>query len=238
MEEEIWKDINGYEGLYKISNFGRVKSLARWTNSLFGKPRYLTEKIMTIQIVGGGYHSVRLCKNGTKTNFKIHRLVATHFISNPNNLPQVNHLSGIKKDNSIENLEWCNALHNMRHAWKMGLINNQGENCTNSKLTDQNILDIRQQYNKGLSYRQLSKKFSVSLNCIYNIINRKTWNHLGGRKNRVYKGKFSQKLNKDNILEIRTLHENGLSNAEISRRFKVSDRHISAIVRRQKWKHI
>lgn len=107
MEEE-WRDVAGYEGLYQISNFGRVKSLPR--NGATNKP-----KILRPNIKKTGYIHYVLRKNNAPKTFSAHRLVANAFISNPNNLPQVNHINGDKANNSVDNLEWCTQLENIRH---------------------------------------------------------------------------------------------------------------------------
>ena len=101
---EEWKDIKGYEGLYQISNKGRVKSL--------GNNKTKKEKILKPRKCNG-YFSVRLCKKGEKPKpFDIHRLVAEHFLPNPDNLPVVNHKDENKLNNNVENLEWCTFAYN------------------------------------------------------------------------------------------------------------------------------
>ncbi len=111
--QEIWKDIEGYEGLYQVSNLGRTKSLKR----KFVKE----EKILTYTKNKKGYLQVSLAKNGKTKTERVNRLVAKTFIPNPKNLPQVNHIDGNKLDNSIENLEWCDCKYNINEAWKIGL---------------------------------------------------------------------------------------------------------------------
>ena len=113
---EIWKDIEGYEGFYKISNFGRVKSLKRKDT----KGRTVRERILKPCIVDG-YYSVTLYKDIRKI-FKIHRLIAMAFIPNIENKPFINHIDGNKKNNSIDNLEWVTNQENIKHAFKIGLI--------------------------------------------------------------------------------------------------------------------
>lgn len=111
MEEEIWKDIEGYEGLYQVSNLGRVKSLAR----VDAIGHFRKEKILSTYCVRG-YLLVTLCKNKKQTHFFVHRLVATAFIPNPDNLPVINHKSENKNENNIENLEWCTHNYNCNYG--------------------------------------------------------------------------------------------------------------------------
>lgn len=105
--QEIWKDIKEYEGLYQVSNLGKVKSLKR-------------NKIITPKLIHS-YFSVILYNKKNYKNFRIHRLVAQAFIPNPNNYPQVNHIDGNKLNNSVNNLEWCTQSHNMKEAYRIGL---------------------------------------------------------------------------------------------------------------------
>lgn len=117
---EIWKDINGYEGLYQVSNLGRVKRLRKQVNYRHGK-RFINEKIMKIKNNGNGYMLVSLTKQKIPKNKYVHRLVAESFIPNLNNKKYINHLDGIKSNNTLENLEWCTQSDNNIHAYKMGL---------------------------------------------------------------------------------------------------------------------
>lgn len=98
---EIWRDIKDYEGLYQVSNLGRVKSL-----------KYGKEKILKGYKYRGGYLRVDLYKERKVKHFPIHRLVASAFINNPNNLPQVNHKDEDKTNNCAENLEYCDSSYN------------------------------------------------------------------------------------------------------------------------------
>lgn len=116
--EMIWKQINGYEGLYEISNNGKVKSLSRYAKCVsHNKPitRLTSEHLLTptISLRGKqGYPCVTLSKNGVYKRFLIHRLVAQAFIPNPNNLPCVNHKDENPLNNNVENLEWCTYAYN------------------------------------------------------------------------------------------------------------------------------
>ncbi len=111
---EIWKPILGYEGLYEVSNLGKVRSL-NWKNKK-GVVHELTYKLTR------NYFSVGLTKQGKQKWHKVHRLVATAFIDNPENKPQVNHKDCNKLNNCVSNLEWCTASENMRHAENNGLM--------------------------------------------------------------------------------------------------------------------
>ena len=103
--EEIWKDIKGYEGLYQVSNFGKIKSL---TKKIVQKKRefYKKETILNGYSRKDGYLMVNLFKNQKCRHFLIHRLVATAFISNPENKPTINHIDANKTNNVVSNLEW------------------------------------------------------------------------------------------------------------------------------------
>ena len=119
--QETWKDIDGYEGLYQISNLGRVKSLNKVIIKKNGVHHPFKEKILSHEVNNKGYITTTLCKNTKIKVFLVHRLVAKAFIPNPNNLSQVNHKDGNKENNHANNLEWCTQSINMRHAYKQGL---------------------------------------------------------------------------------------------------------------------
>lgn len=115
---EVWKDVVGYEGLYQVSNLGRVKSLPKKKG--YGVGYTQKEKLLKIAN-NGAYLFVRLGKNGTYKNLFVHRMVAQAFIPNTGNKCDVNHKNGIKTDNRMENLEWNTRQENIIHSYKNGL---------------------------------------------------------------------------------------------------------------------
>ena len=117
---EDWKDIKGYEGLYLISNYGRVMSLRRKKSTGKGY-YYLESKILKQSKTTTGYWKIELNKNGVKKSFKVHRLVAQHYIANPYDKENINHKDGNPLNNYFENLEWVNQGENVTHSLEMGL---------------------------------------------------------------------------------------------------------------------
>lgn len=116
-----------------------------------------------------------LMKNNKQKCFRVHRLVADHFISNPSNHKYINHIDGIKHNNYFRNLEWCSSSHNQKHAFKNGLKNNTGKNNSNSKLTESEVSRIK---TKVFSSKYYAQCFGVNQQTIRDIWNGKRWKHI------------------------------------------------------------
>ena len=154
MNNEVWKDVKNYEGLYQVSNLGKLRSLKR---------NGTTGKLLKGFYDQCGYIRVALCKNNKAKKYKLHRLIAEAFIPNPNNLPQINHDNGIKTDNRVENLEWCTASFNTKHSYINNLNKTRGKKI---KVTNKNnnydqtfrsmrLASMKMGYNKGYLFKKI-----------------------------------------------------------------------------------
>lgn len=181
-QEEIWKDIVGYDGFYQVSNLGNVKSIDRYVKHNYGDLSRRIQKGITIKLTinSDKYYCVTLGKNGKHKTFTVHRLVAIAFLENTLNNNIINHKDGIKTNNHYTNLEWCTTQQNTQHATENNLIP-FGENHGMSKLTDEKVKEIRQKYERNGLYNTyyLAKKYNVSRTLIGLVINNKIWKRVG-----------------------------------------------------------
>lgn len=145
-QKEIWKDIEGYEGYYQISNLGKIKSLERWVNNRFGTLSKRKERILkSKRNKSSRYAYIMLCINNNIKTCTLHRLLAQHFIPNPHNYPIINHKDHNSFNNSLDNLEWTTQSQNVRHAYEAG-------RCEKLKKKNSELLKIRHQ-NKDLTLK-------------------------------------------------------------------------------------
>ncbi|KEF40157.1 NUMOD4 motif/HNH endonuclease [Schinkia azotoformans MEV2011] len=175
MVSEVWKEVKGYEGLYEISNHGRVRSL--------DKVDYLGRKyksrIMKPQKNNKGYYQVIFTKDRKIKSHYVHRLVALAFLPNSDRKFQVNHIDGKKQNNSVENLEWVTQEENIQHAYDTGLncASNRakGERSGKAKLTKNQVIEIYTRVHKGESGPILANEFGVTRYTISDIKRGKIW---------------------------------------------------------------
>lgn len=150
---DLWVPINGYEGLYEVSSAGVIRSLPRVDR--FG--RSIPGVVLKLYKHSSGYSSVGLCKCGVKTQYLVHRIVASNFIGQPPEGFVANHINGNKKDNRVENLEWCSMADNNKHAHRTGLnyISEKNRSCTSERMKKRHA-ESRQRKSKILARREVA----------------------------------------------------------------------------------
>lgn len=180
-DEEVWKNVVGYEGLYEVSSHGRVRSVRRLVNrstsvySMSGKIRKLTLK-------GGhnqGYLLVSLCRDGHKQLCRVHRLVAEAFLEKPLGCDVVNHLDNIRDNNHYLNLEWTTMQGNSQHAVNQGRnhIPDKGEASVFAVHSLETVLDLRVKYKTFKdTVKDLAREEGIAYTTLLAIIKRETWN--------------------------------------------------------------
>ncbi len=186
MQEEIWKDILEYEGIYQISNIGRIKKLKKiHPKNQFDKIEMIKKLRTTIY----GYAGTILCKKNKQKNVFAHRLVAQAFIPNPENKPQVNHINGIKTDNRVENLEWVTCSENIIHAFK----NNLKKITTTRHIVQ---CDINGNFIKEWgSLIEVKNKLGISSSIICGVCKNKIGRRTAGGYKWIYKEDYDEQQN-------------------------------------------
>jgi hypothetical protein len=170
LENEIWKPVVGYEDIYNVSCFGRIK---RIKTKIYSVKRncYVWKNEHIIAQNTHIYKQFSIRANGKMYALKIHRVIAEAFIPNPENKPCVNHINGIKTDNRIENLEWCTFSENTKHAYSNGLIQV-------GKLKEYQVLEIFKRAHNGENLTNIAKEFNVHKSNISDIKNKKIWKNI------------------------------------------------------------
>jgi hypothetical protein len=160
--KEIFKEVKGWEGLYQISNCGRVKRIG-------GYKEYLKPFLST-----HGYPTVVLQHLGRKLKISVHRLVALHFLNNPFGHKCVNHIDNDPCNNMVENLEWCTQEMNVRHAVKQKR-HSYGEKSSHAKLIGSEVNEIKRLHGLGIKEKDLATRYNVHQCTINRIVNNKNW---------------------------------------------------------------
>lgn len=165
--EEIWKPVKGFEGVYEISSKGNIKSLDRIVEKInysklgnsFVQQQKVKGKVLIPSKDKYGYLRLSTQVEGKRYSFKLHRLVAEAFIPNPNNKPCINHISGVKDDNRVENLEWCTYSENNQHAIDSGLKVMKSGKCAARLEYETKVFDMEGNYLYSLyGHKELKEK--------------------------------------------------------------------------------
>lgn len=166
---EEWRPIAGWERHYQVSNLGRVRNVRRWSKRF--------NRVLKGSHAGHGYLVVNLNYEGRNERWYVHRLVATTFIPNPDNKPEVNHLKGIRTDNRASELEWATTAENILHACRV-LGSRIGSKHHLAILTESDIQPIFDALTRGASQYEIAKTFGVSRGTIQKVVERRTWIHV------------------------------------------------------------
>lgn len=178
MQEE-WRWIEGYEGRYEVSDCGRVRSHYTSRDTLRSQPRLLRP-----WVINSGYPVIELHTQKAGKKYLVHRLVAAAFVPNPLGAPHVNHRDSDRLNSNASNLEWVTRSENQKHACKFGALRVpmlRGEQCPNSKLTEDQVREIRRTYkwrSSDANQYVLAQRYHVDQQVIYSILHRKTWTHV------------------------------------------------------------
>ena len=186
-EAEIWRPVVGYEGLYEVSNLGRVRSLdilLIFENRVPHAQKSHLERLRHGRILKGNNHlrskayiQVYLCKDGTTNLQNVHTLVLSAFIGPRPHGYVANHIDSNRKNNRVSNLEWVTPRQNNLHAVQSGK-HHIGAQHPDAKLTEQQVREIRQQAGEGVSFAALGRQYGVDYTNISQIVRRRTWKHV------------------------------------------------------------
>lgn len=174
IKEEKWKDVVGYEGLYQVSNLGRVKRIGKAPGTV---PGY----ILSTPLNSDGYPICCLHNNGRKTT-RVHRIVARAFLGTPpTNKPEVNHLDGNKSNNRIENLEYTSRSENLKHVFRcLGRepVRICGEKSGKNAITEEDVREIRKLAGQKIPYSKIEKLYPIGKAQIRRIVILEKWKHV------------------------------------------------------------
>jgi hypothetical protein len=183
LEKEVWKSMFGYEGYCEVSTMGRIKVLQRYSTDKNGKVKNIKEKILILGYYSNGYEQFSISIDNKRHTGIAHRLVAKTFLPNLEEKLEINHINGIKDDNRLCNLEWCTRQENLHHALTKlpkAVHDHKGAKNSNTKLTDVDVLYIREHYTPFINNSKLYEEFSnkISLSSFKQICYGITWKHL------------------------------------------------------------
>lgn len=217
--KETWKQFRNTT--YSVSSLGNVY------NSYTGK-------MLKPFPNNNGYLVVDLFHNTVRERVAVHRMVAITFIENPERKEFVNHIDGNKQNNRVDNLEWVTPSENSTHAVQTGL-SAKGEDKTLAKLTEKDVLEIQAGFEAGVKDFELAAKYGVTSGVISSIRLGKTWKHVSGKVFAPSGPNPVKKLSGDDIPTIRQMFSEGLSDADIGRKYNVARGTINQIRQGKTW---
>lgn len=182
---EIWKSIEGFEGRYEVSNYGRVRSLDHVVSKMHKTgvmyPHTIKGRIRKFGFSGGRkgrkYPTVIITKRPLVKHCMIHRIVAIAFVPNPEGKLEVNHKDGDKLNNHYDNLEWCTRKENTQHASTARLLWDNGIHF-NAKLNLKTVFKIKRELSKGIRQCEIARKYKIDPMTIQAISSGKSWKHI------------------------------------------------------------
>lgn len=183
-ELELWLDVVGYEGLYQVSNLGRVRSLDRGMyvrQDRYDNPRWVSRKgrvLKEYKRTGSQRRMVRLYHYGIPKTISVHRLVAATHLPNPSNYPVVNHINHDHLDNRASNLEWCTYQHNTQHAIAAGRMDHIYKNFGATKITKQQAIRAKSLLSLGWGRSKVANEIGIGYDAVYHISVGHTWKHI------------------------------------------------------------
>lgn len=167
---EIWKPVVGFEGIYEVSDRGRVRRLAE-------TPKCHRNRVLRQGLDSNGYLGVTFCTNGRSRTTSVHRVVLAAFLG-PNPKSVVNHKDGCKQNNNLSNLEYCTYSENAYHAWRTGLRKKVvGSEHHSSKLDEATVVRIREEFSKNPDRSRIARLFKISKTSLQGIVTKSTWRH-------------------------------------------------------------
>ena len=238
---EIWRPIPEWEH-YLVSSCGRVKR---------SEPSPMSQTIgecRKLSISNTGYPFLVLTDTcGRRQQFNVHRLVAIAFIGNPiNDKMEVNHIDSDRSNNHVSNLEWVTRGDNHRHAYKHGFANAKGESNGASRLTEEQIIEIRQiaKFSDRSTWLQFTEKYSITIGSVRAILIGKLWSHLPFEKHEPKSPPSgskcrSAKLNEDDVIEIKRIVASGeMNRRNVAFKYNVNPSTIYRIFSGDGWTHV
>ena len=234
---EVWRDVAGYEGLYQVSNLGRVKSFKLDKNGRLMKGKHDKD----------GYIEISLRdENHITKYYRVHRIVAIAFIPNPKNLPKINHLDGDVQNNYVENLEWCDDSRNNHYRHVLNPLLFTGESHPHNKYTNEQVLKV---YNLAwggkYSHKEIAKICNVTPSDVHNIRYGISWASVTKHKfthdshKRLGENHHNSKLTNEQALEIYDLAWNSnFTQNEIGAKYHINRATVSMIKTGDTWSEV